>query len=149
MSPNPELGALRMSCQDAKCEAERDGWVTILDPNDAKHASAARWIMGDQGRKYIHLRSEDALEYVANHADTLGFTADVPKLTGILERTPPGMLVFIFEPGQPCFRPHVDRAVIFTHMTPRGDVRTHERPVDWNEHVNIEADRVHVLRQRG
>ena len=139
--------ALRQSCLDVHCEAEANGWITVLDPSVEKHASAMRWIKGDQGRRFIELRSEDALEYVTNHADT-GFTGNAVKLTEVLKRTPPGMVVFIFYPGQQCFRPHLDREVVFAHQT-KARVYTHANDKDFKEHFDQEADRVNRMVQRG
>lgn len=138
-----------MSCQNAHCEAERDGWVTVLDPENAKHASALRWLRGDQGRRFLQLRSEDAAEYISNHGASQGITDDAGKLARLIARTPPGLLLLVFYPGQPCLRPHIDREVIFTHSTRRGGVRVHERPLDFNESMNEQAYAVGVLEQRG
>lgn len=139
--------ALRMTCVEANCANERNGWVTVLDPSDPKHAKGANWIREDQGRHYIDLRSEDALEYLDAYGAGIGVVGG--NLRGIVERTPPGMLIFIFPPGQQCFRPHLDREVAFVHRDSRGGERVHTRPVDWNEHMNIEGDRVNQMRQRG
>ena len=141
-------GATRMSCVNAHCDAERNGWVTVLDPTVEKHVKAANWIKNDTGRRYIELDSADAVDWVVQNGRQQGITDDEGKLIGILQRTPPGMVVFIFPPGQQCFRPHLDREVVFVHQTPR-ETRVHTRPVDWNEHFNEEADRLNRVIQRG
>lgn len=153
--------ATRMSCSDANCQQKEHGWATVLDPENAEHVKAARWIEGDSGRRYLKLASESALEYLVNHQESLGLTITESLFT-LLERTPAGMLVFLFYPGQQCFRPHLDREVAFVHRTgilvrgamhpvfqPTGGARMHVRPRDFNEHFNEEADRVNEAVKRG
>jgi hypothetical protein len=141
-------GATRMSCENAQCANFQNGFVVVLDPQDAKHANAATLIKQDQTRKHVALRSQDALDYLANHAERMGLTDHPEALTGVIERTPPDFLVFIFAPGTQCFAPHKDREVLFVHRTSR-NVRVHTRPVDFNEDMDESADRVGRLRQRG
>lgn len=158
-----ELGT-RMSCSDAHCPNTAQGWATVLDPTDEKHASAARWIKGDSGRRYIELQSETALEYVVNHRESLGLTVTEGLMT-LLQNTPAGMVIFLFYPGQQCFKPHIDREVMFSHQRgilqpysrnpaisvfrPINEGRIHTRPLDFNEHFNEEADKINTARQRG
>jgi hypothetical protein len=139
--------ATRMTCREANCAQERSGWVTVLDVGQQKHREAARLIKQDSGRRFIEVASEGAREYLAQHAAGLGITV-TPELAGLLDRTPPGMAVFIFPPGQQCFRAHLDREVLFVHDTP-ARTRVHTRPLDWNEDMNIEADKINRIRQRG
>lgn len=140
--------ALRMSCVNANCENERNGWATVLDPENDAHAKALRWMHGDQGRRFVELRSEEAAEWVANHGAAQGITDAEGKLATLLSNTPPGLLVLLFPPGQQCFKPHLDREVVFRHATPRA-VRVHERFEDYREHWDEEADRVNRMVQRG
>lgn len=140
-------GALRMTCVEAHCAQEREGWVTILDAADETHQGMAKLIREESGRRYHEVRSEDALEFVDAHGARIGMV-NLEPLKAVLERTPPGFLVFIFPPGQACFRSHLDREVIFVHE--QGAMkRVHTRPQDFNEDFNETADRVNTLLQRG
>jgi hypothetical protein len=146
---SPEAGAVRMSCRDAGCENERSGWAVVLDPDDAKHAGAMRFIEGNSGRRFIKLGSDDAADWIANHAAAQGVTDNAGRLATLVANTAPGLVIYVFPPGQQCFRIHVDREVQFTHRDRRGVMRLHDRPVDFNEHMNEEGDRVNRLLQRG
>lgn len=149
MHSDPARGATRMSCVDAYCENERNGWVMVLDPNNAKHASALRWIHGDSGRKFVSVRSEEAADYFANHGAAQGITDTEGRLADLISRTPPGLIVLAFPPHQQCFQPHVDREVVFAHRDARANLRIHERFPDYREHWDEEADRVNRMVQRG
>ena len=151
-----------MSCQDAHCEAQRDGWVTVLDPEDEKHARYMRWIEGDQGRHYIKLRSATAAEWVLAYGASRGVTDHSGKLAEVLSNTPPGLVVYLFPPGQQCFKPHIDREVVFrkeTGISQRAGMGSrfvatqegyvHANPHDFTEDMNETAYRANVLRQRG
>ena len=140
--------ATRMSCENAHCQNYEHGFVVVLNPQDERHASMASLIKQDGTRRHVALRSQDALDYLANHAERMGLTDHPQALTAVIERTPPDMLVFIFAPGTPCFRGHLDREVVFVHRTPR-NVRVHANGRDWNEDMDESADRVHRLRKRG
>jgi hypothetical protein len=144
MSSDPARGAVRMSCGDVRCAAQRDGWLTTLDPEDGKHVAMMRWIEGDSGRKFFKLHSEDAAEWVARYGATKGITDHAGTLAGILQRTPPGLVSYLFPPGQQCFRPHIDREVTFSHVTPRSNY-VHATPKDWEEDMEETADAVGVL----
>lgn len=140
-------GATRMTCVEAHCAAEANGWVSVLDPANAQHAASIKYITDDSGRRYLLLRSGDALEHLEARGDVAGITV-TPALRTLLERTPAGFLVFLFFPGQQCFRPHLDREVLFAHQQ-RDQVRIHTRPLDFNEQFNEEGDRVNELLKRG
>lgn len=148
MIADPERGALRMSCQNSDCEQERNGWLMVLDPDNAKHRDAMDFIVNDSGRRYFKVASEQAIDALARLGDQLD-VVNLDQVKAIAGRTPPGMVLFVFARHQQCFRQHVDREVEFVHRTARGTERVHERPVDFNEHVNEEAYRAGVLRQRG
>lgn len=146
---DPARGAARMSCAEAGCENERNGWALVLDPDDAKHADAMRFIEGHSGRKYIKLESEEAPDWVANHGASQGITDYAGKLATIAASVPRGFALYIFPPGQQCFRIHVDREVVFAHADVRRNVRIHERFQDYREHWDEEAYRVNQMVQRG
>ena len=146
---DPARGATRMTCVEANCEHERNGWVTVLDPQNDRHASAWKWLRGDQGRRFIELRSENAAEWVTNHGAAQGVTDHEGKVAALIARTPPGLLLLLFPPGQQCLRPHVDREVVFAHADERRNVRVHERFADYREHWDEEADRVNRMVTRG
>lgn len=140
-------GAMRMTCREAGCEQERNGWAVVLDVAQPVHRQAARTIRDDRTRRHIEVASEGARAYLEANGPALGLTV-TPGLAGLLERTPPGMAVFLFPPGQPCFREHLDREVVFVHRASER-VRLHQRPQDFTEHFNEEADRVNRMIQRG
>lgn len=166
MSPQPQRqkfkigmlreGATRMTCVEAHCEHERTGWAVVLDPTTEKHAKAARWIEGDSGREFVKLAAESALDWLVGHGHEKGITL-TPALRQLIARTPPGMLVFLFPPGQQCFRPHLDREVVFAHQRVGiaggaehvVGARVHTRAEDYIEHWNDESYRVNKLLRRG
>lgn len=139
----------RMTCAEANCSAYLMGWVTPLDPENDVHAGALRWLHGDQGRRFIELRSEEAADWIANHGAAQGVTDSEGKLAALVSRTPPGLLILLFPPGQQCFKVHVDREVEFVHASARGGRYVHERPADFEEDMNETAYRLGVLKQRG
>ena len=125
----PWEGATRMTCADANCQNRASGWATVLDPTDTAGAKQATMIDGS-GRRFIKLESATAEAYLAKHAKQIGVTV-TPHLRELLQRTPAGMLVFLFPPGQECFKRHLDREVTFLH-----DRRVHEKPRDFTEDHN-------------
>lgn len=135
--------ATRMTCREAGCAAEREGWVMVLDPANDAHARAATSIKDNSGRQFVELRSESAAGELQGRAGALGIVETAPLLA-IIGRTPPGMLVFVFPPGQQCFRLHQDREVVFAH-----NQYIHQSPAGFNEDFNIEADRINRAIQRG
>lgn len=153
--------ATNMTCEDAGCQANREGWLSVLDVNDPKHAGAANWIKEKSGRRFFEFRSEVALEELLRlEGDAILAVTD--ELRGILQRTPPGMVVFVFPPGQQCFRMHEDREVVFQHqrgvlvgpqgkasLQPTSEPYIHVHPRDFNEHMNEEGYKVNRALQRG
>lgn len=138
-----------MSCVNADCEAERKGWVTVLDmQGNEKHAQSARLIEQDSGRRFIRLESEDALDWFDANGARAGMTL-TPQLHDMLAAVPRGFVIYLFPPGQQCFRPHMDREVSFLHRYPRGRTYEHVNHKDFEEDFNESADRVGVLQQRG
>lgn len=140
--------ALRMTCKDADCEAERKGWVMVLDvEGDAKQAEGARRIERDSGRKFVKLDPLHALDWLTANGADHGITV-TPELHNLIAATPSGRVMFLFPPGQACFRQHLDREVVFVHQK-GSDKRIHARPTDFNEHFNIEADKINRLIKAG
>ena len=143
-----QFDALRMTCQNVNCEAERKGWVTVLDvQGDEKAAISARYIEQDSGKRFIKLHADDALGWFDKHAAEEGVTL-TPRLHDMIAAMPRTFVIYLFFPGQSCFKPHLDREVVFTHEV-NGRRRVHARPADWNEHFNEEAYRVNRERQKG
>lgn len=140
--------ALRMTCQQANCEAERIGWVMVLDVyGDEKHRKGAEFIEQDGGRRYFKATSDTALEWLDARGAASGITV-TPRLRNLLAAAPRGMVVYLFPPGQPCFKPHLDREVGFIHQ--QGDAkRVHQRFEDYAEHWNEERYRVNRMLQKG
>lgn len=138
--------ATRMTCSEANCQNYVNGWATVLDvANNEKHTGAARWIEGDSGRRFFKFEAGlQALEHIKGQSEiTL-----TPTLLQLLTNALPGMLVFLFPPGQQCFRPHLDREVVFAHR--KGEhVRVHQRAEDYKEHWNEEADKLNTAKKAG
>ena len=135
--------ATNMTCQEADCSNYAQGWCMVLDVSQIKHAEAATWIKDKSGRLFFELRSEDAMEE-ANKLQARGVLTVSESFRTILLRTPPGMAVFVFPPGQSCFKEHLDREVVFRHND-----YTHTRPLDFNEDFNEQADKTNTMIQRG
>lgn len=136
--------ALRMTCQNAHCDAEANGWVSALDVHgNEKHAQAARLIENDSGKRFIKLRAEDALDWFAKHGDTEGVTL-TPRLHDMIAACPRSFVLYLFPPGQACFKRHLDREVVFSH-----GARIHERFEDYREDWDETADRVNRLIRAG
>lgn len=133
----------RMTCAEADCPNYARGFAIVLDPQDDRHAKAAQHIEWDSGRRYVKQRSEDALDWFVNHGTEQGFVLD-RVLMGLLRQTPPGMLVYVFPPGQQCFQLHADREVHFRH-----DGYLHQRPLDFNEDHNERMYEYRRAQERG
>ena len=141
--------ATAMTCKEAGCARFVEGWLTVLDPGDADHAVLIQWIRERSGRRFWDFASQDALEGMLRLA-ARGSIAKVPHdLHALLERTPPGLMVFLFEPGQQCFQEHLDREVVFGHHDKMGNRRVHTRPLDFNEHFNQESGAIERAIERG
>ena len=127
--------ATAMNCREAKCEQSERGWVSVLDPINPDHAVMIDWLRrGRSGREFREYPSEEAAAYLPSGNDNITF--------------PPGLVVFLFVPGQQCFRIHGDREVVFAHEKD-GQRQVHARPRDWNEHFNDESYSVQRARERG
>lgn len=146
---DPARGAVPMSCENANCENWRNGWAVVLNvQGDVQHAAAGREIEHRSGRRYLKLDPEDAVDWFAIHGAGHGMTL-TPRLNELIAATPRGFVLYLFPPGQPCFKRHVDRDVVFAHRGPRGAVRVHERPLDFNEDWNETAYDFERRTQRG
>lgn len=106
----PLTGFESISCEEAQCQAYRNGWRTALLEGD-----------GDFG---------DKSAYEIRHS----------KYSYIEERREDGFTVFTFAPGQTCFkglagahkRRKPDAPEFYTVRDGRtGRVRQHNRPSDW------------------
>lgn len=126
-----ELGT-RMTCREAECQQYLNGWVTPLDESQGEHAKLAQWIRKESKRGFVECRSEEAPDYLGAQGINI----------------PPGITVFIFHAGQACFRPHIDREVVFAHER-LGQRRVHARPQDFTEHFNEQAYQLQEAMKRG
>lgn len=140
--------AVRMSCENAHCGNYVNGFAVVLNPQDETDARRASLIKNDGTRKHVALRSQDAPDYLANHAERMGLTNHPEKLIALVKSLPPDLLVFIFAPRTPCLTGHKDREVVFVHRTPRS-AYVHANGRDFNEDMDESADRVNRLRARG
>ena len=122
----------RMTCREADCQQYMNGWVTPLDESQAEHAKIAQWIRTTSRRAFKECHSEEAPDYLGAQGINI----------------PAGLTVFIFEPGQTCFRRHTDREVIFSHRSVMG-TRVHTRFEDFAEHMNEESFRLQEVIKHG
>jgi hypothetical protein len=142
-----ETDVTRMTCGEAECEARSKGWMMIFDPKVEMQQEFAQWIRGQSGREYYEGTTPGCLDWLVNNRDKLGInvTAD---LLQTLQNTPAGWDVFIFPPGQQCFKIHKDREVTFAATSAAGK-RIHTRPLDFNEHMNEESGKYQRIKERG
>ena len=129
---------LRMTCVNANCLNERNGWVIVLDPTNDKHIGAEKFIEQDSGRKYARILARDGAAYIDKHGAGLG--VDLVHLRQVVARALPLFIVHVFPPGQQCFVRHLDREIHFSVAT-RERERVHSKPLEWNEDFNGAADR--------
>jgi len=129
------------TCEEVDCPQHLFGWVTVLDREcDVR-------LIDDilkSGRHFTRMRSEEASQRASKDL-------------------PPGMLAFVFPPGQQCFRQHVmpvgrepflayQRGVAMGAggaFVPVEDRRQHVKVSDFTEHFNEEADGIRRRRQAG
>lgn len=135
--------ATRMTCQEANCPNYDHGWAVVLDVSTAAHAGMATWIKEQSRRRFYEFTGADALEG-ALRLDATGDLTVTFGLQRLLESVTPDMAVFLFPPGQQCFKEHKDREVVFRH-----NQYVHTRPLDFNEDFNETADRVNTALRRG
>lgn len=135
--------ATHMTCEEAGCEAWARGWLNVIDPQDADQAQFATDIKDSSGLRFYEFRSERALEEIVR-LEGNAIPTMRPEAKEAIGRIPPGMIVFLFPPGQTCFKLHEDRTVQFLH-----DGREHVKPLDFNEDFNIEGYKVNRALQRG
>lgn len=130
--------ALRMTCQNANCDNERNGWVTVLDLGNEKHAGAAKLIEMDSGKRFAKFYARDAEDEIERHGGSWG--VDLAHLRFVVGNALPSMAVYVFFPGQACFKRHLDREVVFTRESREGAF-THSKPLEFNEDHNESAFR--------
>jgi hypothetical protein len=133
----------RMTCEEAKCEANAKGWFSILNVQDAEHAQMATWIKQHSRRRFWEWDSTHALDeaLTLQARGELTVTADLHEM---LLNLAAGLIVFAFPPGQTCFKQHLDREVVFQHNRFR-----HTDPRGFNEDWNEQADKVNTALGRG
>lgn len=124
-----------MTCKEAGCEDFEHGWVGVYDERSDLGARQAHYIRRESGRHFRELRSEEVPELL-------------PELLQLLPALAPGLTVFMFAPGQRCFRQHLDREVKFFKRTALG-AREHDLPRDWQEDFNETAYQAQRLVERG
>lgn len=116
-----------MKCLEAHCPDYENGWATIVDESSDLGKQQAHYIRRESGRGFKEYSSENA-------------AVEFPQFSSL----PPGLSVFIFAPGQKCFRVHADREVQFLH-----DGYEHVRPREFNESFNEQAFKVVEARKHG
>lgn len=137
--------ALRMTCVNANCEAERDGWMMAFDTDNAKHRGAIDYIENDSGRVFVSFRARDAAGEIDRRGSEWG--VDLLRLRELISRALPDFLIYVFPPHQQCFKRHLDREVHFTAATRERLVK--HSPLGFNEAHNEAAYRITELRRRG
>lgn len=128
----------RMTCRNAGCDAERNGWVSVLDPTDEKHRGAATFIEMEAGREYDRFLVSEAEGCIDRRGSEWG--VDLVHLRLVLANALPHFIVYVFPPGQQCFKVHADREVVFARAS-REQEYLHDRPLDFNEDMNESAHR--------
>lgn len=131
-----------VDCRTARCPDYEHGWRTHLDvEHSPKAAELAEWIRHQSGRRYRE-----------------GWTTtDADGTVNFIEGArPPGeTAVFVFPPGQECFRPHTVNDGPIDLLVSRGDwrrsepIRRHTRPADWVEDCAEAVDRFNQQRKKG
>jgi acetylornithine deacetylase/succinyl-diaminopimelate desuccinylase-like protein len=122
----PDMATV-MKCLEAQCPDYENGWASIIDESSDLGKKQAHYIRAESGRGFKEYSSENA-------------AIEFPQMASLA----PGLSVFIFAPGQKCFRNHLDREVQFFH----GE-REHVRPKDFNEDMTESAYAVVRSRERG
>ena len=122
--------------------------MIALDPeHNEDHQRAARDI-DNSGRRFIRLAIEEAMPYFEKHQDDLKIV-NLEDMRAKMMRVPTGHWVWVFPPGQQCFKIHQDREVQFLHRDQvSARTRLHE-PLGFNEHENEELYKVYRARERG
>jgi hypothetical protein len=117
-----------VSCEEARCPAQANGWRSLIDERTAFGRQQSHYIRKMSGRRF------------AEELQSTGLTA------------------FIFEPGQRCFGGHkapIERDPLCIVQggdwrgNPRGEVRRHARPADWVEDFSEHQDRIGAALGRG
>ena len=112
----------QMPCKEARCRHYAQGWETIVST-------------GGPQDDYIRRKSGRSFRVIQPDPPT------------------PGLTVFRFDREQTCFREHVkplDKQEYFGYRkAPGAKVRVHQRPQDWLEHANEEADKTERLIKQG
>ena len=111
----------KATCRDVDCPHYLMGWKTMLDETDERMKDGADWI-----------RFRSGLAFTESH--------DVEGLT-----------VFVFPPGQRCFREHMEPTGKPGKLSKRttDGVYQFTRPQDFNESMNEEADQARRVLERG
>ena len=131
------------TCEEVDCPQQKFGWVICLDPTT--QAAFITDIL-NSGRHFQKMRSEEASQRASREL-------------------PPGLLAFVFPPGQRCFRPHrvpVGRPPNLVHQkglvlaggamgtfVGTSEKRVHTKAENFVEHYNEEADELRRRRQAG
>ena len=111
----------KATCKEMDCPHYLMGWRTTLDETREDMKDAAEWIRHRSGLSFVESRDVE------------------------------GLTEFVFEPGQRCFREHLQPTGKPGKLTRKNaaGVYLFERPQDFNEAMNEDAYAVERLRERG
>ncbi len=119
----------KATCEEYGCEQYQHGWQTTVDESTELGQRQAYYIRHDRSRKRAEQRAEG------------------------------GLTVFVFGPGQTCFRPHQiltgrPERFLVTGGDFRGNPlgtrpREHVRPDDWVEDMSETLDDIRTRAERG
>lgn len=126
----PETHVRRLSCEEAGCERQRDGFAVLADESTPDGAARASYLRTQRRRPCIETRDEY------------------------------GAAMFLFPPGTPCFEPHeqierepVDddepRPALYAVRDGWGPARKYDRGDQWMDDLHTTVDRIETIRQRG
>lgn len=134
------------SCEDADCQHWREGWATGLDETDPDQQGNATYIRGMAGRRFTEHKGS-RVPSIDGAGQTTLVIDDAGPLT-----------VFLFEPGQKCFRTHsisLEREPLYVvrggdhRGNPTGERRVHANGEDWVDDLATNLDANRQLRENG
>ena len=138
------------TCTEHDCEAQRTGWLTIIDERHTRDVGAADTPAGSVELLEAMSDQSQRQAYYIRHLSGRAFVESVDEGTG--------HTIFDFGPGQTCFERHViktDRPEIYVvrggdwRGNPRQEGMTHASAADWVEDFSEHQDRIANRVNRG
>lgn len=114
-----EIDYVPATCAEVECNGWRDGWNTALP---AEH-DLVEYIRRGSGRKFVEYSAAAWNERAAELVQARNAAKEPGQSLEEFTPLPLGMVVFVFEPGQPCFQAAEHRAT--RAVNPLFQVRDH------------------------